>query len=542
MTVGNPFFSKSQDDSELVVFTVMKEDLDPGTSSKNGNNSPAPAPAAVTAASSESHRQFINRAVSFTLLENIFKPISPVLEIICAGLFVGGDWGRYKFYESFVYLLFRISLMGMDKGVIWYYAQVDEKLYLKTIFRSLSWCFVAFGLLGLITFGSYLGWIPYSNWLLGKNSEAFHVSNFGLIAYLLVVPMMVISEICIQANVNKKNLRYRILVPGITVPLVTFGLAILGRFFVAGGISLPLCLLTGNTVGAFVAVFGFFQVHRPKWSDLSFYPMPPWKLVRYSFPLASANIFAAVAVRIDIFMLAGMAGLQSVEIYSVVCMIGRSLTSIRQSFENILLSSFSSWAKNIFSAKLKHYFNYSIWLVMNVESLFLVFALFFGAELLGLISHQYMAGYWVLISTALFIYINTITDFSIILSMGLGRTTIVPIVQAAFLALNLALNYLLIPRFDAMGAAVALGLANFAAGLIYLIYLGVYYKTMPLMKEYWLSIFWGACIFGLPGLLAVYLHLILIWKIVLFLVCALVGYTVQKTWYRRFNRQLKLLN
>src|SRR5438132_10962639 len=93
----------------------------------------------ATSAPGESHHKFINRALSFTLWENLFKPASPILELTCAGLFVGGAWGRYKFYESLVFLIFRVSLMGMDKGIIWYYSQVEEKVYVKALFRSLTW-------------------------------------------------------------------------------------------------------------------------------------------------------------------------------------------------------------------------------------------------------------------------------------------------------------------------------------------------------------------------------------------------------------------
>ena len=489
----------------------------------------------------ESHRQFINRALSFTLLENLFKPVSPLLELVCAGLFVGGAWGRYKFYESLVYLVFRISLMGMDKGVIWYYSQVDEKIYLKTLFRSLSWCFLAFGLMSLLTLGSYYGWIPFSDWVLGKNSEAFHVSGPGLLSYLLVVPLMLISELCIQANVNKRNLKYRILVPGIAVPLVTFGSAIGGRYFVPGGIGLPFCLLAGNGAGALLAIWGFLRAHRPSWSDVSLLPLPPWKLMRYSFPLASANIFSALAARVDIFMLASLSGVHSVEVYTVVCMIGKSLTSIRQSFENILLSTFSTWAKTELTLKLRHYYSYSIWLVMNVQSIFLAFAIFFGAESLGLVSAQYAAGYWVLVATAFLIYLNTVSDFSALLALGMGRTAMVPIVQVIFLAANLGLNLLLIPRWDALGAAMALGFANMVAGTLYLGYLTLYYKRLPLLREYCLSIGAGALMFGVPAAMALHFHFGLIVKAGLFLASLGLGYIVQKTWYRRFNRILHAL-
>lgn len=483
----------------------------------------------------ESHHQFINRALSFALWENLFKPVSPLLELVCAGLFVGGAWGRYKFYESLVYLFFRISLMGMDKGIIWYYSEVEEKVYLKSLFRTLIWCFLAFGVLGSVAVGSYYGWIPFSRWVLGGNAEEFRVAGMDLMQYLLVVPMMVITELCLQANVNKHNLKYRILVPGIVVPLVTFGLAIGGRYAAPGVIKLPLCLLAGNTVGAMLAVWGFLRTHRPSWKDISLFAPPPWKMLRYSFPLASANIISAVAVRVDIFMLAGFAGVKSVEVYVVVSMIGKSLLSIRQSFENILLSTFSSSKAGGLSLKLRHYFNYSIWLVMNIQGLLLATIVFFGAEALGLINAQYVVGYYALFITALFIYFNTVTDFSALLALGLGQTAVVPFVNVICLGVNLGLNILWVPRWDTVGAALALGVANTTGGALYFAYLAHRYKSRLLIGEYWLSIAAAGLLLGLPAAGALYFGAGLASKAVLLFLTAGLAFWMQKSAYRRFN-------
>lgn len=491
--------------------------------------------------SQDTHHGFINRALSFALWENLFKPVSPLLELVCAGLFVGGAWGRYKFYESLIYLLFRISLMGMDKGIIWYFAQVDERRYLKAIFRSLAWCLICFAVLALLTLASHFGWLPYSKSLLGKNSQSFDISIDKLCLYLLVVPLMLVSELCIQANVNKRNLKYRILVSGIAVPTVTYGAAIAAHFLAPGADALPLCLVAGNAAGASLAAVGFLRAHRPRWSDFSLYPGPPWKMMRYAFPLASANIFSALAVRVDVFMLAGFAGVHSLEVYAVVTMIGKSLISIRQSFENVLLSAFSSSRTKSLTLKLKHYFNYSTWLVMNIQAAFLALAIYFGGEILQLISKQYAGGYSVLVATAFFIYFNTVMDFSSLLVLALGRTAVVPLAQVIFLAANLGLNLVLIPRWDALGAAISLGLANTIGGLVYFVSLALRNKAFPLLPEYWLSLLFVDLILGAPAAWALTAGFGPVPKALCLVAGLVVAFFVLQAWYRRFNRILHRL-
>ncbi len=489
------------------------------------------------AAPDASHHHFINRALSFALWENLFKPIAPLLELVCAGLFVGGAWGKYKFYESLIYFLFRISLMGMDRGIIWYYSQVDEKAYLKAVFRSLNWCLLAFLVLAVFATGSHYGWLPFSS-MLGKNEAAFSTTAPEFFLYLLSVPLMVIIELCVLANVNKRNLKYRILVQSLAVPLFTFGAALAGRLVAPHFFTLPFCLLLGNTVGAALAVFGFLRTHRPTWSDVSFGAPPALAMIRYSLPLAGANLFSAMAVRVDIFMLAGLSGVHGLEVYSVVSMVGKALTSIRQSFENIILSAFSSSGKGELTLKLKHYFNYAIWLVMNIQGALLALAVVFGAEMLGLVNPQYSSGGTVLAVTAFFIYINTASDFSALLSLGLGRTAIVPISQAVFFAVNLGLNILLIPRWDVLGAAVALGLANMTAGILYYGYLAIRNRSTLLLPEYWFSIFASILLWLLPSGVVLYWGGKYEFKILALLVSAILVFSIQRTWYKRFNRIL----
>lgn len=432
----------------------------------------------------EGQRRFINRALGFTAWENTFKLVAPLMELLCAGLFVGGMWGRFKFFESLAFVVFRISLMGMDKGVIWYYSRVGEDAYLRTLFRSLSWCFMAWILLASLAVFAHLGFIP-AHWILGSHADAFGIELPHLALYLAAVPLMMTSELCIQANVNKRNLKYRVLVPGIAVPVTAYGLAAGGHFLAPGLLPLPLCFFLGHLAGASVAMIGFFRAHRPKWRHLSLLPAPPWTMVRYSAPLALANIFSALAVRVDIFMLAGLAGVKGVEVYAVVSMVGKSLTSIRQSFENILLSAFSSSGAGHLTERVRHYFNYAVWMVMSIQGSLLVVAALFGAELLGLVNPQYAAGYWTLLIVAGFIYLNTTSDFLGLLTLGLGKTYMVPVVHVIFFVVSVLLNAWFIPIWQSAGAALSLGLANLFSGSLYLIFIAATTKRFPFIWEYW---------------------------------------------------------
>lgn len=491
-------------------------------------------PGSPNSESDDAQRRFINRALSFTAWENTFKLVAPLMELLCAALFVGGAWGRFKFFESLAFVVFRISLMGMDKGVIWYYAQAHEDRYMRTLFRSLSWCVMAWFALSLVAALAHLRIIP-AGLILGSNTQAFGISGSHLALYLAAVPLMMISELCIQANVNKRNLKYRILVPGIAVPLTAYGLAAGGHWLAPGLLPLPLCFFLGHTAGATVAMTGFFRAHRPKWKHISLIPTPPWAMLRYSAPLAVASIFSSLATRVDIFMLAGLAGVKGVEIYAVVTMVGKSLISIRQSFENILLSAFSSSGVGRLTTRVKHYFNYAVWMVMGIQGVLLYIATLWGATLLGLVNPQYAAGYGTLLIVAGFIYINTTTDFLGLLMLGLGKSYAVPVVNVIFFVANVLLNAWLIPIWQSAGAALSLGLANLISGCIYLVFVLATTRTSPFLWAYWKPILQGMVLVAVSAACAAWVGEVFLVKVLLLVVGLGVLIALQKRQFKKLN-------
>ena len=66
-------------------------------------------------------RNFINSGSRFMLVDNASKVLGPLLVLLCAKLYAGGEWGFFKYYESVLLLLTRLAAVGMDRGVVWIY-------------------------------------------------------------------------------------------------------------------------------------------------------------------------------------------------------------------------------------------------------------------------------------------------------------------------------------------------------------------------------------------------------------------------------------
>ncbi|HNC98861.1 MAG TPA: hypothetical protein PKW90_22195, partial [Myxococcota bacterium] len=163
------------------------------------------------------------------LLDNLSKLIEPLLVLACAGVYAGGGWGSFKLAESFAYLLFRTSLLGLDRGVVWWFGKREESQYQRDLAAVIQ-LVLAVSLLGaLVLVGlSHLGSMEIRGLSLSL-SETFMIAA--------AIPALALAEILFQANLNRQNLTFRILGKNLVHPLVTFGGALLSHRL--GGPGLP---------------------------------------------------------------------------------------------------------------------------------------------------------------------------------------------------------------------------------------------------------------------------------------------------------------
>lgn len=407
----------------------------------------------------------LRKGFLFAMLENVLKPIEPLIVLVCAAVFVGGPWGVFKYYESWVYLIFRIAVFALDRTSIWYFAQaVDPRAYLRQLSRSINFAvLIGVGLLSLSALAS-AGWILGGDLVHGKNGD-FKVGLLLTLVYLANIPLMIAWHLMTQALINKQCYKPGIFIRTILLPLGTFGLA-LGLYFATGSRdALPYCFLGSNIIAFGIALVALIRHYEIGLADWSFRPWPNRPIFKYALPLAGAEILQSIGVRLDVFFVAGLAGVQALEVYNIVSMLAKTLASLRQSFEPILLSSLSMDRGNLDAIRQK--FQNVVSLVMSLKIPILMLCAVWGTEILGLIGPSYATGYVALVFLLSIVTLCTVTDFSAVLVYSMAKTWVAPIFTAVFLALGALLNSLLIPRYGVTGAALAQGLATSLAGLIW---------------------------------------------------------------------------
>lgn len=406
---------------------------------------------------------FIRKGSAFMLLDNISKGLEPLLVLLCARLYAGGEWGVFKYFESLVLLLTRLCSLGLDTGVIWIHSRcADDREYVAKFSRTFH--FVALATLALAGLASLQRWglIPGFGSVAGGLPPP---SPWETVQFLACIPLLALTTLLTQSFVNRRELAYGLIIRNFAVPTLLYGPAVGLAFTAFKDRALAACYLAGSLGGFLLAGWGFVRLYRGSLGAWTASALIPREILRFSLPISTTGIVMSLATRMDILLLARFSGTAGVEIYSVITMISNTLRSLRQSMDNVMLSVFSAPARDGGVSRRRH-FNYATWLVVTLQIPFFFLAACFGRELLGLLGAHYAKGHVALVVSMAFLLVVTLGAFSLQMILGIGRTFLVPVSQGVFFAFSVALNFLLIPRLGALGAALAMGIANLAGMLV----------------------------------------------------------------------------
>jgi O-antigen/teichoic acid export membrane protein len=476
-------------------------------------------------------REFIRQGSLFMLLDNTSKVLDPLLVLACVKLYAGGEWGFFKYYESILLLLGRLAVFGMDRGVVWIYAKRgSDASFGRAFSRAVNFVFLFSFILALVAASQWAGWLPsWGRFARGTTGASW----FNITCYLSALPFQSAMQLFLQALINKQALYPLALVRNFILPLATLGPAALLAFtpFRPHGLAIP--YLFGSILGCLLAALFFLRAYPHVFKNWAASAWVPGDLIRFSLPLASTDFVMSFAYRIDILLLGRYAGLQMVEVYTVITMIANSLRSIRQSFDNVMLSVFSKNHNNALDEEHRHGFNYATWMVLSFQMPIFFFAIFFGRECLRMLSPHYVAGYPSLIITIGFTLFVTLFAFSPQVLMGVGKTKMIPIAQAVFFLASLCFNLWLIPVYGLVGAAIAVGLSHTASGLFGMLAVRHHEKNWFFQRVYLKKILIEFSLFAVPSFAQLLLKPPLVSSVLLFLAgAAAFGIYFQASWRR----------
>lgn len=285
-------------------------------------------------------------------------------------------------------------------------------------------------------------------------------------AMALSIPFMALMNLLLAATRALKVMKYSVIVWVVqpaTALLFATSLLILGGGVRAVALSFSLSFV----VGASLALFYFWRQIASVKKDTK--PFPSKEMIKFSLPLTLNSWVHFANERTEVFFLGILPGAVDVGIYNLAWRIAGLETVLVQSLNGILapFSSDLSHRKEISQLE-SLYKTTAKWSFTGALLLFLVFALFAGT-ILGFFDPAFAAGSSVLIALGIAQLINAATGPCGTLLIMSGRSDLSLLNMFTLFALSISLDWLLIPEFGLIGAAIAGALALVLVNLMRLV-------------------------------------------------------------------------
>ncbi|XTZ39824.1 lipopolysaccharide biosynthesis protein [Salmonella enterica] len=375
-------------------------------------------------------------------------------------------YGEFRLAFALVSILVLTLMLGRDSSVLYFYQkEKSDKIILEEVMSGLLLIFI--GCFALYIFDDF-----FIKFLLSGqvDKKSYHLSLLMIplwAAYNLLTPVIrvkgFINSSFIFSNLLQRLLRFPFLV--LFIALGYSGFSGLAWSMILSQVLLLILLL-------------LYLYKSIDWviPDINSF----FKRFSYALSLGMNAIMLAVAGKIDVLLLGGLANVTSVAIYDIVTSLALvclfPYIALSKAFEPRLYQYFKHTEKHA-----SYRFNFS--LALTLTALGGVFFISFSHEILYLFGKEYVNGDNAFIIVCIFyISISCWGAVSEWMTMnGYAKHNFIFLIISSII--NIVLCYILIPDYGLIGAALALGGGLFSAKLMAFIFMLSKENAVKLIAE-----------------------------------------------------------
>ena len=401
----------------------------------------------------QADKNYLQKSTLYTLVGTALKVVAPVLTIVLARVFGKEIFGIYVSTQLLVMTLARISIIGLDKGLLRHLPQnkvcgrsphegVIESLRLATL--------ISFLISSIIWVGAYFGLQSVSTGLAMLSSVEISLYALSIVPYTILLLFAGASD-------GNRHPQYKIFINEFVVmtlaPIIALCLHFLG--FV-DQYALPVGFFASNMLGVFVYIFLINkQFPEIKWFTKNKLPS---ELLNFSIPIGFSEIVASFLLRIDMWMVLAILGPEAVGIYAVMVTVSNGLKTIRNSYDPILQPVVAGMTLDRLKTDLKPVFSYCVSMVTIIQLAIGFFIVLFPEQTMMIAGKSFItkenpvAVFGILIIGNL---INGFLGMSASVVMGLGKSKFMLMMNVVSLVFAVTMNSICIPLFGIAGAALS---------------------------------------------------------------------------------------
>lgn len=387
--------------------------------------------------------------------------------IVVARVLTVSDFGIYSAAQNLIIILTSLSDIGLSSGVVSFMAshlakgdgkKADE--YAKAAFIVKVAVSLSLSLF-IIIFAGYVA----RHWLATVDSGvAYWVSvlSFLFIAdsflpYILQVKKMFLKSVMIDISVG---------LPKFLIPLIFIRLGVLtiGTTLLAFAASLVLSVVVG-----FALTGVKFLTSRPQKSVYV-------DLAKFSGWLGVNRVISSISGKLDVQMMAALAGAVSTGLYSIPSKLSSFLIVLASSFSAVLAPRFAGFSDK---KQEKIYLLKASLVTLGIIGLTIVWIIIARPFILILFGAKYLPAVPVFqaLCASMIPYLATIPSVTVLI-YAMKKTIYIGIFSFFQLAAIFLLNFIFIPRYGAFGPTITFGVVNTILAV---------YIWIIVIKHYWFN-------------------------------------------------------
>lgn len=398
-----------------------------------------------------------------TLFAYLFKFI---FRIVISRYFGPESYGLFSLGDMLLNIGILIALLGLSSGVVkfisHYFSLGDLGRTKGTFFGSLK---VSFMLSLIVT----LFFVFFSRQI---SIGIFHRQDLVsiMVVFSLTIPIYTLLILFSSALLAFKKPQYHFwsfsLGRNLAILLLTILIVLLGGTVFYISIAYFISFFLGLVMAFFFLENRVFPFFKSKVVAIYNYK----ELMRFSMPLFLSGIFVAIMGWADTFFIGVMKSVSDVGIYNVAMPLAASLGMLLPAFGNIFYPIMNElYAKNEFSQMSASFSVISRWLFfLSLPIVFIV--VFFSKQILGILfGSAYIVGSSVLVILIIADFISTVAGPCEYALMTFNKTKTIFYINVSATIVNLAMNFILIPHYGIIGAALATALSLVFRKIIFLL-------------------------------------------------------------------------
>ena len=286
-----------------------------------------------------------------------------------------------------------------------------------------------------------------------------------------------------------KEIKYRVysenILQGIIKVALIILLALIGIDVLGATLAFVLSIMVSGIICFYFVEFKIFPIIRSNIKPIHNYS----ELFRYSWPLAMSGVVGLIARYVDTFMLGYFMAESEVGIYNAAMIIATSLVLFINSLGGILFPVLSElYGRGEKDVMVDTYKASAKWGFSATLPMFMLMVLFPTPIVRLIYGSSYTTAATPLSILAFGFFSSALVGGSTLLLQSIGKTKPVFGILAFAAVSNVILNYILIPKYGVVGAAIATCTTLTAKSFMSLISAYHYTKMHPYKRSYYKSI------------------------------------------------------